>query len=567
MSRPSNAETAGSNTPDHTTCPNCNFVLPYTTKTTDPARRLPFDCMSLVLQQLDIVDILRCERLNQTWRDFVQTWIHAVGLHLHFPDAPEIEQEPVKDKDGGNDNRTAEGKRRDENKRIADEKGRAVKLFKDTAALLSGKPTAVRTFQASSAQVALAGNCIAWFVDRKIYWKDLSRGDKGSLQRAREFRPRYYQDEVEERIPVRLWISDEGDYILVRTQSPTGHCITDHLFHPWNGKEIWYHEHSSSESMQIPLVFGEHRIYYFDSWRDGKKDSQKCIATRETETLRDSQRYRHKIRDVISPLVPEETFRRHLDFQSISRRYIGVIHARQTGDETFLAVGLKGTLATGDPAATGGILLVTLTRGNDNEKKVQEIQVDMPAETHAYIQVSASTRREFALITHDVEPVRTVTIRKFRPDADGKFEQRGIPTVIQWPGNNEPSTWLAIDPFKLLFARSNIMNGLDIGSFTLAAPDAAQSSQPAASETGATEKEDEKEVKRRFGLSKPVTLPPKDTSIRSRRRPYRFLPDQAMQYEHAVHFVDPGRIIVEIDCAAYGKHRYTYRILDFGKIK
>jgi hypothetical protein len=52
---------------------------------------LNHDCCNMILGFLDPVDLLQCERVRRSWKDYVRSWMELFGIQLHFRDAYDMQ--------------------------------------------------------------------------------------------------------------------------------------------------------------------------------------------------------------------------------------------------------------------------------------------------------------------------------------------------------------------------------------------------------------------------------------------------------------------------------------------
>ncbi|RDW92773.1 uncharacterized protein DSM5745_00095 [Aspergillus mulundensis] len=224
---------------------------------TDPFRHLPFDCATLILEDLDPVTILNCEQVDRGWAAFIRTWICAVGLRIHYPSVWHLE--------------------------LKQDEATSVWLYKANTApiftLPPGKASAVRKVEAHDGTFTIAGDFAAWGHGKHIYWQDLRFQDDGTfrpvqkLELKMDFGERGEEEEGRKPKIVMMRLNARG-YLLLRfmwvsIETPQMDRYRDVLVQLQTGKTRWHYEGPvRADDEFIPrderrlVGLDEHRVYY-----------------------------------------------------------------------------------------------------------------------------------------------------------------------------------------------------------------------------------------------------------------------------------------------------------------
>ncbi|KAL4900476.1 hypothetical protein BDW74DRAFT_182807 [Aspergillus multicolor] len=125
-----------------------------TTFHSDPFQALCWDCGSMILEHLDVLDLLRCEQVSKRWKGFVEHWI-AVRGYVFFPETWNPSLRDVRDVD----------------ERIARGEEAAVK-YAQYARVKTGQASGVRGIN-SATSFKVAGDFAAWTVGTRVFGRRL----------------------------------------------------------------------------------------------------------------------------------------------------------------------------------------------------------------------------------------------------------------------------------------------------------------------------------------------------------------------------------------------------------
>ncbi|RDW64472.1 F-box protein [Aspergillus mulundensis] len=132
----------------------------------DPFRALCWDCGSMILEHLDVLDLLQCEQVNKGWREFVKHWI-AVRGYLFFPETWKPHLRDVEDVD----------------ERLTRAEEAAVK-YAQYLRVKTGRASGVREIN-SATSFKVAGDFAVWTVGTKVLGRRLGFQENGATYPTR----------------------------------------------------------------------------------------------------------------------------------------------------------------------------------------------------------------------------------------------------------------------------------------------------------------------------------------------------------------------------------------------
>ncbi|RMZ80743.1 hypothetical protein DV738_g2625, partial [Chaetothyriales sp. CBS 135597] len=204
----------------------------------------------MILVFLSPLDLVRCERVCQSWRDGIRSWIALIGLQLHFPYSGEMQDLARKDL----------------------LPHQVLKLLvRQDRAFERGEPTSVRRFP-HARHWALAGDFVAWADTdaNKVQWQCLP--STGGNRKAGKTRVVKLQAWITASRPVRLQylrLNTDG-YLLARIivdVADETETIYDIVCSLKDDEElVWHLVHEDIPKLSspelTPLCIGRDRAYF-----------------------------------------------------------------------------------------------------------------------------------------------------------------------------------------------------------------------------------------------------------------------------------------------------------------
>ncbi|KAL4978862.1 hypothetical protein BDW66DRAFT_148717 [Aspergillus desertorum] len=386
-------------------CQKCTTDI----KHTDPFRYLNFDCASLILEYLDPVSVIRCERVAEGWAEFIRLWICALGLRVHFPDSWNFE--------------------------IAQDGAKSVKIYKDLAvpfaAFSTGKASAVRKISSHMRLFTVAGDVAAWYDGRHIRWQDLSfRGD-GSFHPIQKLSMELTEDENLSRIQ-SLHLNKDG-CLLIRA-SPMIGIYKDFLVDLKTGEIRWKREELAAVVLDPiddrrslrPASLGTERVYYV---------SNRVIAALDISS--GAQLYETRL--------PVGNWENPWHVEAFGCKYLSGNHSalvKAAGREVFV-----GIIPVDSASRRSSILLIM---DGQTGELMQKIPFTMQDRTTLVV---SPDQREFAVVGNTPD-FKALIIRKFTMAPDGRSFVQHL-ELVDRPTRTFGSLISAreaVDPFRSLVA-------------------------------------------------------------------------------------------------------------------
>ncbi|RDW76812.1 F-box protein [Aspergillus mulundensis] len=402
----------------------------------DPLRYLPSDCLGMILGLLDISDLARCDQVNTHWGKFVHEWITLDGIRLHDPQFWALEglAEPS------------------DHTKIA-------QVFKERAALTSGRPKHCYNFRTDSRCFAVAGNL-------------KTKGDPEDY--GIKLKPLRHPTSLKRRPLISMHLSPNG-YILLRTRDhPRLSTLTirDHLFVLETGEEKWgrqYRRDSDYIPTERPLLFDSTKLYYHVTEHRGNADYLMAIDIDSGHCL-----YKTRLDDrgLKIPVPLDDYYVPHQWL--LSRDYTALTKLGERQVIVAITFDQKRDFTRRYPVTSGRVTVFDAKNG----RAIQHLQIGVGTFDHASI-VASSDEEGFVIISQDLSLKRRsfdgketpIKLDRFVAGADGKFHHQGEETVY-WPVEDFRLGAIAIDPFRHLYAsctRGPALYPLNVGSLALPA--------------------------------------------------------------------------------------------------
>ncbi|KAL5049367.1 hypothetical protein BDW71DRAFT_204632 [Aspergillus fruticulosus] len=375
--------------------------------TTDPFCYLNFDCASLILEHLDPVSVVRCERVDRGWMKFIRFWIYGLGLRAHFPEVwnPELRQDEAK----------------------------SVKIYKEQAApfatFLAGKASAVRKVSAHMRLFTAAGDFAAWYDGRHIHWQDLGFREDGSFHPVQKLRMELREYENLARIQ-DLHLNGDG-CLLIRVLPMIG-FYKDFLVDLKSGEIRWRRDEfavmdpTGDRPVLRPVSLGADRVYYV---------SDRVIAAFDIKS--GAHLYE-------TPL-PSPNWVNPWHVEAFDRKYLSGNHSAlvQLGGREVLV----GIIPTDSASGHSSILLIM---DGQTGESLQQIPLRMQDRT---MLVVSPDQREFAVVGNTPD-FKALVLQRFAPAPDGRSFVQHL-QLVDHPTKafgSLVSTREAVDPFRSLVA-------------------------------------------------------------------------------------------------------------------
>ncbi|KAL6235497.1 hypothetical protein BDW75DRAFT_240078 [Aspergillus navahoensis] len=376
---------------------------------TDPFCYLNFDCASQILEYLDPVSVVRCERVSTGWRGFIRLWICALGLRMQFPDAwnPELKED----------------------------KSMSVKIYKGQAAPFAtfpaGKASAVRKIWAHVRLFTVAGDFAAWYDGRHIRWQDLSFREDGSFHRIQKLNLELREDEKLSRLQ-SLHLNEDG-CLLIRAVPMLG-IYKDFLVDLQTEEIRWRREEIATIVMDPigdrqalrPVALGADMVYYVSDRAIVGLDIRSGVQLYETP-------------------LPNANWENPGHVEAFGRKFLSGNHSalvKLAGREVFV-----GIIPVDSLWRRSSILLIM-----DGQRGELLQQTPFTTQDRTTLMVSPD-QRQFAVVGTTPD-FKALVIRKFAPAPDGRsFMQhlqlvdhptKAFSSLISTPG--------AVDPFRSVVA-------------------------------------------------------------------------------------------------------------------